>query len=358
MISKSQYLKYIPRIFFKRGLPLQFIFFVTSRCNLRCRHCFYWRQLSEELKNELTLKEIEKFVKKSKLNLLWLTLTGGEPFLRPDLPKIAELFCRNGEVINLSIPTNGQLEEEIFEATKEILKSCTKTYVLVSVSLEGPEKIHDKIRNSKGSFSKAVGTFNKLKELKTFANFGLSIQSTFTSENQSQIKGFYFFARDELKPDYYNFNLIRGDVYDKSLKKLEINYYKELYCAIKEDVNQGKWPYFNFPFNKLIMRKNFKIYEGIIKTHSQKQYLSPCYSMNLSCVLTEKGDLYPCELLANSKVGNIREINYDFSKIWYSPKSEEIRRRIKNKCFCTYECALSVNTLFNPNFYLQSFLGI
>lgn len=358
MISKSQYLRCIPRIFFKRGLPLQFIFFVTSRCNLRCRHCFYWRQLGKEPKDELTLNEIEKFVKSSQLNLLWLSLTGGEPFLRPDLPKIAEAFCRYGKVINLSIPTNGQLKEETFEATKEILKSCLNTYVLVSVSFEGSQKIHDKIRNSKGSFNKAISTFTKLKELKTFANFGLSIQSTITSENQSQIKDFYIFVRDELKPDYYNFNLIRGDARDKSLKKLEIMYYQELYRTMKEDFGKGIWPYYNFPFNKLIMKKNFRVYEDIIKIHSKNQYLSPCYSMSLSCVLTEKGDLYPCELLANSKVGNIREINYDFSKIWYSPKSEEIRRKIKNKCFCTYECALSVNTLFNPNFYLQSFLGI
>ena len=54
-------------------------FFVTSRCNFRCHHCFYWREIQED-KDELTLKEIGKFTK-SLPRLLHVLLTGGD-----DLP--------------------------------------------------------------------------------------------------------------------------------------------------------------------------------------------------------------------------------------------------------------------------------
>ena len=197
MISKLQYLKFIPRIFFKRGIPLQLIFFVTSKCNLRCRHCFYWKELESYQKKELILSEIEKIAKNSKLNLLWLSLTGGEPFLRLDLAEIIKAFCRYGKVANISIPTNAQLKENTFNITKKILRLCPSTYISVNVSLEGLEKTHDKIRGSKGSFSKALKTFSELKKLKTFSNFGLSIQMTITRENQKELKKLYVYVRDE-----------------------------------------------------------------------------------------------------------------------------------------------------------------
>ena len=51
-------------------------------------------------------------------------------------------------------------------------------------------------------------------------------------------------------------------------------------------------------------------------------------------------------------LGNVRDYDYDFKKIWYGPKADEVRRSIsKGKCYCTYECFLTVNILFNPLMY-------
>ena len=47
------------RLFIKRGLPVNLIFFVTSRCNLLCKHCFYWDELNKK-SGELTFEEIER----------------------------------------------------------------------------------------------------------------------------------------------------------------------------------------------------------------------------------------------------------------------------------------------------------
>jgi hypothetical protein len=63
--------------------------------------------------------------------------------------------------------------------------------------------------------------------------------------------------------------------------------------------------------------------------------------------MTETGDLYPCEIL-NRKIGGIRETGYNFGKLYYSKNAEEIRQFIKGtKCYCTYECAITTNILFN-----------
>jgi hypothetical protein len=61
------------------------------------------------------------------------------------------------------------------------------------------------------------------------------------------------------------------------------------------------------------------------------------------------GDVLPCELLIDRKLGNVRDVGYDFKKVWYSKEADEARRFIRDtKCFCTYECFLTVNILFNP----------
>lgn len=351
MLSALHYLQFLPRILHKRGLPIQLIFFVTARCNLRCRHCFYWKELNRREKKELALEEIEKVAANSKLDLLWLSLTGGEPFLRPDLPQIASAFCTYGKVANISIPTNAQLKEKTIEITKEILKLCSDTYISISVSIDGLEEVHDKLRGARGSFSKAVGTFWELKRLKQFPNFGLSLQTTATSENQRGLKDLYLFARDELKPDYINLNLVRGKPLDLNTKVVNIEYYEELLELMREDVRKGKWGYFEFPFSGIALARNFLVYGQIAKTFRTNRYQAPCYSSDLSGVIGEEGDVFPCEILEDAKIGNLRKVDYNLSNLWFSKRNDEIRRKIAQKCFCTYECATSINVLFNPRFY-------
>lgn len=356
MISGAQYLKFTPRILFKRGLPLQLVFFITARCNLRCRHCFYWREIDQSKKKELTLAEIKKIAKNSKLNLLWLLLTGGEPFLRSDLPEIALAFYRYGKIANISIPTNAQLKKETFKMTQKMLRLCPNTYISLNVSLDGLEKTHDKIRSKNGSFARAVDTFLEVKKLKRFPNFGLSLQTTLMSENQKDLKKLYFFARDELKPDYINLNLVRGNPRDSEMSKVDIRYYEEILRLMEKDAREGNWEYFRFPFSKMALARNFLVYRQVAKIFRMKCFLTPCYSSNLSGVIDEGGNVFPCEILEDAKIGNLREVDYNLSRLWFSKKNDEIKRKIAQKCFCTYECAISINILFNPRFYLPMIL--
>ncbi|HUS51890.1 MAG TPA: radical SAM protein, partial [Candidatus Bathyarchaeia archaeon] len=158
------YLPFLPRVVKHGGLPLHLIFYVTSQCNLRCEHCFYWQNLNKKDK-ELSLEEIEK-ISSSMGPLLWLSLTGGEPFLRSDLGKIVKIFVKNNQVRHLSIPTNGYLTERIVSETEKIVSQNPKTTFSISLSCDGPEKIHDLIRGKKGAFKRMVETAKELKSLK------------------------------------------------------------------------------------------------------------------------------------------------------------------------------------------------
>ena len=105
--------------------------------------------------------------------------------------------------------------------------------------------------------------------------------------------------------------------------------------------------------NKFATATRILLNKLVNKTYEEKKYTTPCYAGNLSGVMYPEGDVYPCEILDEShKIGNIREFNLDFKKLWLSHKAkEEVKFIRKTKCFCTHECFNTVNILFNPKFY-------
>ncbi len=350
MRNVNSYFKYAKRIFIKRGLPIQLIYFVTSKCNLRCIHCFYWERLNSQT-NELLLPEIEK-ISKSMGDLLWLSLTGGEPFLRNDLPDIVSLFYKYTGVKYITIPTNGLQTTRILQLTEKILSLAPKSYLVIYVSLDGFEKTHDQIRNHPGSFQNALDTLKRLKRLrKKFSNLGVSTLTTYLSLNQKELKDFFWFIQDYIQPDNMAVNLGRGNMENERLKEFQIDYYRDVVQVKRQAIKNNNIPYYDFKLGELLLAKDMVMYDLVEKTFTENRFQSLCYAGSLSGVMSETGEIFPCELL-NESMGNIREYHYDFKQLWMSPRANEVRRKIKKgKCFCTYECALNTNILFNIKYY-------
>lgn len=350
-------LRFFPRIFHPRGDPLQFIFFITSRCNLRCHHCFYSEKLNHA-KNELSLKEIEK-ISESMGRLLWFSLTGGEPFLREDIAQIAELFYRNNKSRLLTISTNGMLKKSIIQSTTQICERCQDAHLIVYVSLDGLEEIHNQIRGNPSSFKNAVETIQELKKLKKdFKNMNIATITTCNAENQKEMKSLALFLKNKIKPDNIALNLLRGKACSTNLGKINLKNYFDFIEIQQEGWAAGDFSYFNLFGRMFLKRKELLQKKIIAKIFNENRYLIPCRAGNISCVMTEEGDLYPCEIL-DKKIGNIRDVDYNFKKLWYSDNAEEIRRFIKDtKCYCTYECAITTNILFNMSQWLKMFIMV
>ena len=68
----------------------------------------------------------------------------------------------------------------------------------------------------------------------------------------------------------------------------------------------------------------------------------------LPFIIYEDGEVYPCEILQTG-YGNIRNFDYDVSKILNTEKAKEINTFIKDKkCHCSFECTLPLSIIFNP----------
>jgi cyclic pyranopterin phosphate synthase len=91
---------------------------VTDRCNFRCQYCMPAEGLPWlERQDILTFEEIERVVSLlSRMGVHDVRLTGGEPLVRRELPRLARMLSDLEAVADLSLTTNGYLLERDAEA--------------------------------------------------------------------------------------------------------------------------------------------------------------------------------------------------------------------------------------------------
>ena len=350
-------MRYIPylrkgaKVFNKHNiLPEYVTFFVTNECNARCEHCFYWKELGAPV-NALSLGEIEK-ISGTMGDFLFLLLTGGEPFLRNDFSEIVKIFYKNNNVRKINIFTNGNLPKETSVVMTKIMTECPDAYITLFVSLDEIGDEHDKNRGIKGIYKNALETIRCMKEIQAvYAKLTLGIALVYTSFNEKRILDIYNFCKGNIKVDTINCAFIRGAVRNTNAKACSIDNFIELQKTLENDLIKNRLRGARDPIlGNLVAAVKFESFTQLIKIVKEDRYLFPCYAGKINAVIYPNGDVFPCELL-NEKMGNLRDVNYDFKKIWFSEKSEKIRETIKvDRCYCTHECNLVPNIMFNLRF--------
>src|SRR5207253_8133439 len=118
-IDKLQYLRYLVD---KRGMkPVYLILGLTYDCNSFCRTCFNWEQLRKNKEHELSLEELQKTFA-TMGDLLFVVMSGGEPFLRRDLPEVCETLSTKNRVKQITIPTGAIASDLIARSVESTLQ--------------------------------------------------------------------------------------------------------------------------------------------------------------------------------------------------------------------------------------------
>lgn len=347
----SNLVPHLPRLIVKKGLPLHLTFFVTARCNAVCRHCFYHDSLNKG-QTELTLDELDK-IASSMDRALWIAFSGGEPFLRRDLPEFAKILHDRLRPVTLSINTNGIKTSEIVDAAERLVMNCPSTFVSILCSLDGLEQTHDRIRGVPRNFKRTVETFFELKKLsRRVANLGVGISTTFCAWNQDEMDEMYAYVVHTLAPDNWDLSFVRGKPMEPAIGVADIEKYRRLKIKLQSAFADGRLKYYqNMPLARFVRAKEQLAHRTVLKTLESGRYQTPCFAGALSAVISEEGDVYACEML-DAKLGSLREVGYDMAKIWTGARAESMRSFIKEtQCFCTHECNMSINLLFNPAAY-------
>jgi MoaA/NifB/PqqE/SkfB family radical SAM enzyme len=346
------WLRHADTIAWKRR-PIQLTFFVTRKCNARCPFCFYLQGAEPEEPDaaELTLAEIGK-VSRSLGSLLWLAFSGGEIFLRKDLVEISRLFHRQNRPAIMLFPTNGLLPQLTHDSMKQILQTCGDSIIVVKLSLDGVGEAHDTLRRTKGGFDKLMQTYRLLAGLlHQHPNFELGINTVFCSGNQDRMDEIIEFVRGLEHVRTHTISLARGDLADASHKAVDHAKYERAVGRLAADLRERNAPTYAFRGARLKAAQDILQRRLIHRTLLEQKRLIPCYAGRLNLVLSETGEVFPCETRTES-FGNVRTHGYDLGSTVRTAAARATLGSIgRGECHCTHECYFITNILFNPRCY-------
>lgn len=320
--------------------PITLTFSITAACNSLCKTCNIGKMYSqhpERVKENLTLEEIKKIFQ-SFGKVYFFNISGGEPFLRKDFPEIIELACKYLKPKIIHSPTNALLPNLIYESSKKSLEIINrynpKIEFSIKPSIDGVGDLHDEIRGIPGNFKKLEETIRLLKTLEESPNFHLelgTVVSKFNIDHLDEIEDFVHSVgvqsyRNEIaeqRTEFFNLD----DQITPSAEE-----YRRLMKRFKEKITEnikGKKEY-----ARITEAFRLVYYDLVPKILEGKNI--PCYAGISNVHINFNGEVWPCCVLGYDKpMGNLREIDYDFQKIWHSQKADEVRKFIKETgCSC------------------------
>lgn len=334
------------------SVPQYLIFFVSSSCWTRCSHCWYnesWKK-QNITSTELQFEEIEEIVK-SIPRFHFLSLTGGEAFMRDDIVEITRLF--SSKVNRYQIPTSGFDTTTIVSKTRKILELNYGIPFRVDVSLDGTEQSHDRIRNRAGCFSAAIQTIKELNLIKDYCPFfDVGVISTISHDNEHEIEALSKII-ENIHPDgEWMINIVRGAPRDPSASTVDYVAYQRAHYLIEERIKNHRYVgHAGHRFAAWLSAKNAVRRKFIYRILKGQERSGFCAAGSLGGVIYNDGSVYPCEMTSRS-FGNIRDYNYDLGDLWQGRKADACRNLLcSDKCLCTQECFHSINVTINPRFW-------
>jgi MoaA/NifB/PqqE/SkfB family radical SAM enzyme len=323
--------------------PMTLTYSVTAACQSRCKTCgigYMYMTHPERADDDLTADEAEMIFKRMK-PVYFFNVSGGEPFLRADLPRIVSLACKYLRPRVIHTPTNAIMSGRIEAHTREILE-IVKEYdasvpFTVKPSIDGVGRLHDEIRGVEGNFAKLRATIERLKQVeREYKNFHLelgTVISNFNIGHLDEIEDFvhslgvesyrnevaeqraeFFNMGDPITPDAATYQKLMKDF----AKKIEANIGGKK--ALAKTTEALRLVYYDIA-GKILERKTQVI---------------PCYAGVSNVHINYDGGVWPCCVLGYDKqMGNLRDYDYDFQKLWRSERAREVRKFIKDKnCAC------------------------
>jgi MoaA/NifB/PqqE/SkfB family radical SAM enzyme len=337
--------------FWMPGRISKLFYFVTSACNARCAFCFNLDNV-ENWKNrkagELTLAEVQHIARNLK-RLPYLNLSGGEPFIRPDLPDVIEAFYVNCRTQWVTIPTNASLTTRVVDLTQEILTRCPSLFLTIQVSIDGLGQTHDQSRKISGGFDAMVRTLETLARLrKWYPNLRLQIATAFDDFNVEQMPEIIRFCRERLAYDQQMFYLIRDG--GKLVTHSKNHLIPAFLSTLAENERHETKNHRPTLWSRAVRALQNVTYSDFVRIREKNEFLRPCHATRKFVTLYDDGQVSPCEVLEPVNLGNIRDFDYDYYRLIGRREAADFYRNkiVKDKCNCDWMCAVPINMLYDP----------
>jgi MoaA/NifB/PqqE/SkfB family radical SAM enzyme len=164
--------------------PFKLTWIVTERCSLRCATCHLWATGPQDGPSLETVRAVLR----SNRQLTWLNLSGGDLVERPDAPKLLAAVANElPDLALLDFPTAGQDLPATLAAIEPLLDSDVPR-IVVTVSLDGPDHVHDRLRGRAGAAARARATLSRLRRIRR-PGFRVMVGMTLSRHNVAPRNG-------------------------------------------------------------------------------------------------------------------------------------------------------------------------
>ena len=315
-------------------MPFRYFLELTYRCNLACPYCYVG---SERNKRELTTAEWKKVIDQLPFYSI-ATLVGGEPLIRKDFIEILE--CISKKIMNkVHVVSNGIL------ITDEIIEAFIKyKLLLLSVSLDGWGKNHDKNRGKEGIFDKIVSNLENLKSKKKKQM--IDIKTIVLENNLDDLVKLYKYCID-MEFDFLSISFLRNNNWKQNsvlqesfIPEYTANYPVRLYFDMEhfKDVfkeiqslqaacKKSRKPQLRFSPKFEYASDTLDSIEKFFNLPPDKpvnEIYKPCTYPYNNMMINPEGFVYPC---LSQKIGNIRDKS--LKELFNSPRYCCFRKNLK-----------------------------
>ncbi|MGB8658047.1 MAG: radical SAM protein [Candidatus Zixiibacteriota bacterium] len=306
---------------------------VTYRCNFRCSFCEYWRMNAPQ-EDEISVSDFATAARKLRaIGSMFISLAGGEPLIRADLPEIASAISAYHLPF---ITTNGWF------VTQEKAKNLFKAGLFgAAVSLDfADEKKHDHHRGKEGAFKRAVAAVKHLVEAKTSKFQKVNVTAVLLQENVD---------------DMEKLAILAG--------KLGAEFTVQPYAAVKRNGMHSQTtgePVMNAEVSAHLLKlkrkhRHFKSSPEYLRRFDQffQEGIDGCQAGKLFFNIDQKGDVAKCVEDLKNPVGNIKTSGVE------ELKSALLQKQLQNRCqACWYGCRGEVESLYTWRGIQNTFLRI
>ena len=331
--------------------PPYIILFVSDSCWMQCSHCWYnesWK--SDNLhRAELSFDDLER-LSRSIGRIHFLSLTGGEAFRREDIVEVVRLFARGTKLGRYQIPTSGFVPDLVVKRAERMLRENPGVPFRVDVSLDGSEATHDRIRNVRGGFARALETIRGLRKLQeTCPWLDVGVITTISRQNQDEVEEIAALVERVHPGGEWMVNITRGRPRDRTAVDVDVLNYRRAHQIIEERIRTGRYRGHSGHFlASWLSAKNATRRKAIRKIFEGRERGGGCAAGSLAGAIFNDGEVRPCEMLDRS-LGNLRDFDFDLGRLWGSREARRVRAWIQDtRCQCTQECFLSVSLLIQP----------
>jgi len=295
---------------------------ITSRCNLRCRYCYFFDNPSVTYQDLPTNEWLTFFDELGRCAVMNVCLAGGEPFIREDFPALLDGIVRNR--MRFSILSNGGLVND--KIASYIAQTNRCDYVQVSVDGSCPET-HDACRG-KGSFEGAIRGIRILKH----HNVPIAVRVTIHRYNVHDLEKITDLLLDDLGLSGFSINAAGylGSCQKSSRELLLTTRDREAAMETLLSLSERYPGRISAMAGPLAEARRWRRMEKA-RSEGAPQfpdggYLTGCGCPSNKIAIRTDGTIIPCCMLAHMELGRINRNS--FSEIWQqSSDLDGLRRR-------------------------------